>query len=62
MKHYGSLPESFPTSNGIKQRCLLAPTLLSIFFSSMLSVAKEDRPDSICIRFRTDEDTNLNAV
>ena len=54
MKHNGSLSDSFPISNGIKQGCVLAPTLFSIFFSFVHYEAKEDLPDGIYIRFRTD--------
>ena len=54
MKHNGFLWGSFPISNGVKQGCILAPTLFSIFFSIMLCEAKEDLPDGIYIRFRTD--------
>ena len=54
MKHNGSLSDSFPISNGVKQGCVLAPTLFSIFFSMMLREAKEDLTDGIYIRFRTD--------
>ena len=54
VKHNGSLSGSFPISNGVKQGCVLAPTLFAIFFSIMLREAKEDLPDGICIRFRTD--------
>ena len=53
-KHNGSLSGSFPISNGVKQGCVLAPTLFSIFFSIVLREAKEDLPDGIYIRFRTD--------
>ena len=53
VKHNGSLSGSFPISNGVKQGCVLAPTLFSIFFSIMLREAKEDLPDGIYIRFRT---------
>ena len=35
VKHNGSLSGSFPISNGVKQECILAPTLFSIFFSIM---------------------------
>ena len=31
----GDLSEPFPISNGVKQGCVLAPTLFSIFFSIM---------------------------
>ena len=54
MKHNESLSDSFPIFNGVKQGCVLAPTLFSIFFSIMLREAKEDLPDVIYIRFRTD--------
>ena len=54
VKHNGSLSGSFPISNGVKQGCVLAPTLFSIFFSIMLREAKEDLPDGIYIHFRTD--------
>ena len=49
VKHNGSLLSSFPISNGVKQGCILAPTLFSIFFSIMLHEAKEDLPDIIYI-------------
>ena len=54
VEHNGSLSGIFPISNGVKQRCFLAPTLFSIFFSIMLLEAKDDPPDGIYIRFRTD--------
>ena len=54
MKHNGFLADSFPISNGFKQGYVLASTLLSIFFSIMFRVAKEDLPDGIYIRFRAD--------
>ena len=54
MKHNGSLSGSFPISNGIEQGYILAPTLFPIFFSIMLREAKDDLPDGIYIRFRTD--------
>ena len=41
-------------SNCVKQGCVLARTLFSIFFSIMLREAKEDLPDDVYIRFRTD--------
>ena len=53
VKHNGSLSGSFPISNGVKQGCVLAPTLFSIFFSIMLREAKDDLPDGIYICFRT---------
>ena len=54
VKHNGALSDSFPIANGVKQGCILAPTLFSILFSLMLREAKEDLVDGIFIRFRTD--------
>ena len=54
VKHNGSLSGSFPISNGVKQGCVLAPTLFSNFFGIMLCEAKEDLSDGIYICFRTD--------
>ena len=52
--HNGALSGSFPISNGVKQGCVLAPSLFSIFFSIMLHEAKEDLRDGNYIRFRID--------
>ena len=54
VKHNGTLSDSFPISNGVKQGCVLAPTLFSTFFSIMLREAKDDLPDGIYIRLQTD--------
>ena len=42
VKHNGSLSDSFPISDGVKQECVLALTLFFICFSIMLSEAKRD--------------------
>ncbi|CAH1266638.1 Hypp3464 [Branchiostoma lanceolatum] len=54
VKHKGDLSDPFPIENGVKQGCVLAPTLFAIFFSMMLREAKEDPSEGIYIRFRTD--------
>ena len=50
------LSEPFPITNGVKQGCVLAPTLFSIFFSMMLRQATEDLDDeeAVYIRYRLD--------
>ena len=53
MKHSGSLSGSFPISKSIKQGCVLARILFSIFFDVIVREAKEDLPIGIYIRFRT---------
>ena len=44
--------EPIAVTNGVKQGCVLAPTLFSIMFSAMLSEAFRD--DGITIRYRMD--------
>ena len=50
------LSEPFPIKNGLKQGCIFAPTLFSIFFSMMLKQASEglDEDDLVYIRYRLD--------
>ncbi|KAK2573141.1 RNA-directed DNA polymerase from mobile element jockey [Acropora cervicornis] len=54
VKHNGEFSDSFPIENGVKQGCVLAPTLFAVFFSMMLREAKEDLYEGVYIRFRTD--------
>ena len=46
--------EAFPVTNGVKQGCVLAPTLFSMMFSAMLTDAFRDCEPGINIKFRTD--------
>ena len=50
------LSEPFPINNGVKQGCVLAPTLFTIFFSMMLkhATADLDDEDGVYIRYRLD--------
>ena len=48
------IPQPFPVSNGEKQGCVLAPTLISIMFSVMLMDAFKDTDQGISISYRTD--------
>ena len=51
----GESSDAFPVTNGVKQGCVLAPTLFSMMFSAMLSDAfRDDMETSMKIRFRTD--------
>lgn len=38
----GESSEAFPVTNGVKQGCVLAPTLFSMMFTAMLNDAFQD--------------------
>ncbi|VDN11865.1 unnamed protein product [Dibothriocephalus latus] len=50
----GMVPEAFAVTNGVKQGCVLSPTLLSLMFSAMLTDAYRDGRPGIPINYRTD--------
>nr|VZI42376.1 unnamed protein product [Spirometra erinaceieuropaei] len=50
----GAVSEAFAVTNGVKQGCVLAPTLFSLMFSVMLMDAYRDGRPGICIAYRTD--------
>ena len=56
VRNSSDLSEPFPILNGVKQGCVLAPTLFTIFFSMMLqqATADLDDEDGIYIRYRMD--------
>ena len=49
----GEISQPFPVSNGVKQGCVLAPTLFSIMFSAMLMNAFRDTDVDISISYCT---------
>ena len=48
----GEVLESFSVTNVVKQGCVLAPTLFSIFLSAMLDAAFRDMDDGVYIQSR----------
>ena len=50
----GEASPDFAVTNGVKQGCVLAPTLFSMMFSAMLTEAFNDDDPGIQIRYRTD--------
>ncbi|VDL90571.1 unnamed protein product [Schistocephalus solidus] len=50
----GTVSEAFAVTNGVKQGCVLAPTLFSLMFSAMLLDAYRDEQPGIHIAYRTD--------
>ena len=51
VKYNGEFSELFPVTNGVKQGCVLAPTLFSMLFSAMLTDAFRD--ENVGIEFRS---------
>ena len=54
VRDYGAVSESFTVTNGVKQGCVLAPTLFSIMFLAMLSDALRNGDVGIKINYRMD--------
>nr|VZI34625.1 unnamed protein product [Spirometra erinaceieuropaei] len=50
----GATPEASAATNGVKQDCVLAPTLFSLPFSAVLVDAYHDERPGIRIAYRTD--------
>nr|VZI48647.1 unnamed protein product [Spirometra erinaceieuropaei] len=50
----GAVSEAFAVTNGMKQGCVLAPTLFSLMFSAMLMDAYRDERPGIRIAYMTD--------
>ena len=52
----GETSETFDVTNGVKQGCVLAPTLFSIFLSAMLEEAFRDTDEGVYIQSRQGAD------
>ena len=50
----GDTSDSFPVTNGVKQGCVLAPTLFSMVFAVMLHEDSQVNDDGIQLKYRTD--------
>ena len=50
----GKFSEPFEVTNGVKQCCVMAPTLFSMMFSAMLMAAFQDSDTGFPIRYRFD--------
>ena len=59
----GESSETCDVTNGVKQGCVLVPTLFSMVFSARPKIAFQDNTDSMAIRYRTDgEPFNLKRL
>ena len=54
--------ESFGVTNGVKQGCVLAPMLFSIFLSAMLDEAFRDMGDGVYIQSRQSENRDYTRI
>lgn len=50
----GEVSEAFSISNGVKQGCVIAPSLFALFFHAMLQEAFKDCSEGVSIQFRCD--------
>ena len=55
----GKESDGFVVTAGVKQGCIIAPSLFSLFFAAMLKEAMEDMPQGVTIRFRNGSIFNL---
>ena len=56
MANVSVVSESFSVTNGVKQSCVLAPTLFSTFLSAMFDEAFRDMGDGVYIQSRQSAD------
>ena len=56
VRNGGEVSDTFAITNGVKQGCVLAPTLFSVFLSAMLEEAFKDMGDGIYIQSRQNAD------
>ncbi|XP_062615832.1 uncharacterized protein LOC134277519 [Saccostrea cucullata] len=54
VQYDGSSSDPFPIKSGVKQGCVLAPTLFGIFFSLLLSYAFDQSEDGVYLHTRSD--------
>ena len=56
VKYEGQYSEPFPVTNGVKQGCVLAPTLFSMLFSAMLIHVEAFTREDVGIELRSRAD------
>ena len=56
VRNGGEFSDTFAITNGVKQGCVLASTLLSIFLSTMLDEDFRDMGDGVYIQSRQNAD------
>ena len=59
VRHSNDLSQPFTIKNGMKQGCILAPTLITVFLSMKLRHATKDLEDEDCIYICFHTNSNL---
>ena len=54
--------DHFAVTVGVKQGCVIAPSLFSLIFAAILMEATEDMPQGVTIRFRNGSIFNLSRL
>ena len=58
----GKESDGFEVPAGVKQGCVIAPSLFGLFFAAMLKEATEDMPQGVIIIFRNGSIFNLSRL
>ena len=59
VSHNGLLSEPFPIGTGVKQGCVLAPTLFSIFLAGFLTNASNSLLSGVTLEYRLGDLMNI---
>lgn len=58
----GDYTNEFDVKTGVKQGCVLAPTLFSIFLTAVLHLVRKNMPTGIRLRYRYDDIFNIRRL
>ena len=56
VRSYGKISDLFSVSVGVKQGCVLAPTLFNLFFDAVIRLAITDNHSGVCLSYLLDAD------
>lgn len=58
----GEYTKNFEVKTGVKQGCVIAPTLFSIFLTAVLHLVRKNMPTGKSLRYRFDDIFNLRRL